>query len=118
MYGLCVLGTALCLLGCRDTPSGRQVNGHAVWIFDPVLEANESFRHGPGTSTEIDVWTYSSNNLDAEPEDEVLTVNGQRYVICDEDDTITIRYDKGEITVEFNGRRAEPEDDGAGEDDV
>jgi hypothetical protein len=52
------------------------------------------------------IWTYESADTKASIEDEVLTVNGKRYVLAHKNDSIRITDGR----VEINGQPAKPED--------
>jgi hypothetical protein len=49
-------------------------------------------------------FTYEGKKLKVRIEDEILTVNGKRYVLANKDDAIRIKDDD----VEINGKPAKP----------
>jgi len=106
---LCVLGAASCTLcSCRsEYRGGGKVGGHRISIIETRLGQTYG---GGGTQTLPDgkqIYTHEGGKLKVRLEDEVLTVNGRKYVLPKKDDSITLRNGR----VEINGQPAQPADE-------
>ena len=52
------------------------------------------------------VFTYDGGNCKVKLENEILTVNGKKYLVANKKDSIKIEDDR----VQINGKKAKPED--------
>jgi hypothetical protein len=104
---LCVLVAISCILcSCPKTTSVQKISQHNVVIVETWPFRGSSRRCTiRGAEGGPQAFTYERRNLKVRLENEVLTVNGNRYVIPRKDDSITIRNGH----VEINGRPAKPE---------
>jgi hypothetical protein len=101
-----VLGTATCMLSsCAESKRTVEVGKHS-------LEIIETHTGGWGRGCLYSLpdgtraYTYVSDTVEVKLEHEVLTVNGKRYVLLHEDDSIKILDGR----VEINGQPAKPEE--------
>jgi hypothetical protein len=103
----CVLVIVSCTLcSCAKTITTQKVGQHNVEIIETSIRrsrpVSSSLTSAPdGTS----VFTYESGQHSIRLEGEVLTVNGDKYIIPKKDDTIRIQSGR----VEINGREAKPQ---------
>ena len=85
---LCLLGTAPCVLGSCGAKTTTHVGPHCVDITDAGVQGQQSrFATMPDDKQ---LFTYESVKTKVGIEDEVLTVNGKKYVIPQKNDSITI----------------------------
>lgn len=105
LYALCVL-VAVSLAGCgAEFRGGGQLGQHSITI----IESRPGQAHGGGGVQTLpdgkQIFTYRVGKLNIRLEDEVLTVDGKKYVIPNKDDAITLRNGR----VEINGQPAQPQ---------
>ncbi len=107
----CVLGIASCTLcSCKGKSTfTTRVGEHSVVIIQMTPLLNTGTSHGSREGAKL---TYEYLDLKVKLEDEVLTVNGRRYIIPEKDDSIKIINDRAGIKVEINGQPAKAEDNG------
>lgn len=112
---LCVFGAIACIQGCRGIKFGQitgtdAVGKHSVRITEPGNETGRSsLTHMPDGKL---IYTYESDQFKVRLEDEVLTVNGKRYVLLGKDDSVELEDGR----VEINGHPAEPTEASAAPD--
>lgn len=103
---LCILSAAACVLcSCAESKRVVQVGGHSVEIIETHTGGwgrGELYSLPDGTRA----YTYESNTVNVRLENEMLTVNGKKYVIPHKDDSLTIKDGR----VEINGQPAKPEE--------
>jgi len=99
----CVLSVALCILSsCRSRYKSMQYVGkHRVEISEGTPNGTTRMQKFPDGKL---VFTHESDETSVRLEDEVLTVNGKRYVLAHKDDSIKIT----DGHVEINGQPAKP----------
>jgi hypothetical protein len=106
---LCVLGAASCTLcSCRSVlTSDGQLGGHHIRI----IESRLGQAYGGGEARTMpdgkQAYMYAGGKLKLRLEDDVLTVNGQKYVLRNKNDSITVR----DGLVEINSQPAQPADE-------
>jgi hypothetical protein len=109
---LCALaGASLALCSCRpkNTSTSTFTAGeHNVTIFK--LEPRFNAGAVCISSQSRDDFLYEFFDLKVRLENEVLTVNGKRYIILHKDDSIKVVDDRAGIRVEINGQLAKPEE--------
>ena len=108
IFIFCILGFAVGILcSCRRTTRSTNttnVGGHKVVIVDTSGTGGMS-RHDMSSGSEV--FTYDSGNCKVRLENEVLTVNGKKYVIPNKNDSIRIEDGR----VQINGKAVEPENE-------
>ena len=105
---LCVLGVTCCSLSsCGRSKGTYKVGQHTVVIINTSLFGRGDHIHGTikGAHDQYEWFTYEDGNLKVRLENEVLTVNGKRYLVPHKDDSITVRNEH----VEINGKPLKPE---------
>ncbi len=100
---LCVLGTTPCILSSCRNKSMQYVGQHRVEIIERTPNGTTRMERFPDGRV---VFTHETGDTSVMLEDEVLTVNGKRYVLAHKDDSITITDGR----VEINGQPAKPEE--------
>jgi hypothetical protein len=103
----CILVAISCILcSCPQSTSVQRINQHKVVIVETApFRSASSDSTITGAADGTQTFTYEGRNLKVRLENEVLTVNGNRYVIPRKDDSITITNGR----VEINGQPAKPE---------
>lgn len=105
---LWILGVApFVLCSCSKSKHSFKVGQHDLVIIETVVgEGPGSGKHVlPDIKGQPPTLVYESPSLIVRLEDEVLTVNGKRYILAHKDDSIRITDDR----VEINGQPAKPE---------
>lgn len=105
---LCVLGIVCCTsFSCGGSKGTYRVGQHVVVIINTLLFGRGDHIHGTikGADDQYEWFTYEDGDFTVRLENEVLTVNGIKYLILHKDDPITIRNGH----VEINGKPLKPE---------
>jgi hypothetical protein len=104
---LCVLVMTPCILcSCSRVPDTftTRVGEHNIKIVTKGPLWGRDGGHGVGKGSEL---TYEKDDLKVVLQNEILTVNGKKYIIPKRDDSITIIDGR----VEINGQPAKPEEE-------
>jgi hypothetical protein len=103
----CILAMVSCIL-CSCKPTSKfttTVGEHNIEIIQMTPSLHTDRSH---VTIEGGVLTYEYIDLKVKLENEVLTVNGKRYIVPRKDDSIKIIDDRVEIKVEINGQPTKP----------
>ena len=110
IFLVCMLGAALSILcSCRLDRQSRsthttQVGDHKVVIVDTSGRGGSS-AHDKSSGSEV--FTHDSGNCKVRLENDVLTVNGKKYIVPNKTDSI--RIEDGHVQI--NGKTVEPENE-------